>query len=337
MIIVMKPGIPAEEELRVKSLMESKGFQIHESRGANFTLFGVVGDTAAFDMNQLRVYDCIDKVMRVQEPYKRANRMFHPEDSIVDVCGVKVGGKQITVMAGPCSVETREQIIGVAEDVKQMGAAILRGGAFKPRTSPYSFQGLQETGLDLLKEAKAVTGLPIITEIMSADKIERFVEDVDVIQVGARNMQNFELLKELGKTDKPILLKRGLSATIEEWLMSAEYIMAGGNDNVILCERGIRTFENYTRNTLDLSAIPAVKKLSHLPVVVDPSHAAGMWWMVEPLAKAAVAVGVDGLIIEVHNDPEHALCDGAQSLKPERFGRLMQDLKIIAGAVGREL
>ena len=317
--------------------MEGKGFQIHESRGANFTLFGVVGDTAAFDMNQLRVYDCIDKVMRVQEPYKRANRMFHPEDSIVDVCGVKVGGKQITVMAGPCSVETREQIIGVAEDVKQMGAAILRGGAFKPRTSPYSFQGLQETGLDLLKEAKAVTGLPIITEIMSADKIERFVEDVDVIQVGARNMQNFELLKELGKTDKPILLKRGLSATIEEWLMSTEYIMAGGNDSVILCERGIRTFENYTRNTLDLSAIPAVKKLSHLPVVVDPSHAAGMWWMVEPLAKAAVAVGADGLIIEVHNDPEHALCDGAQSLKPERFGRLMQDLKIIAGAVGREL
>ena len=337
MIIVMKPGIPAGEELRVKSLMESKGFQIHESRGANFTLFGVVGDTAAFEMNQLRVYDCIDKVMRVQEPYKRANRMFHPEDSIVDVCGVKVGGKQITVMAGPCSVETREQIIGVAEDVKQMGAAILRGGAFKPRTSPYSFQGLQETGLDLLKEAKAVTGLPIITEIMAADKIERFVEDVDVIQVGARNMQNFELLKELGKTDKPILLKRGLSATIEEWLMSAEYIMAGGNDSVILCERGIRTFENYTRNTLDLSAIPAVKKLSHLPVVVDPSHAAGMWWMVEPLAKAAVAVGADGLIIEVHNDPEHALCDGAQSLKPERFGRLMQDLKIIAGAVGREL
>ena len=337
MIIVMKPGIPAEEELRVKSLMESKGFQIHESRGANFTLFGVVGDTAAFDMNQLRVYDCIDKVMRVQEPYKRANRMFHPEDSIVDVCGVKVGGKQITVMAGPCSVETREQIIGVAEDVKQMGAAILRGGAFKPRTSPYSFQGLQETGLDLLKEAKAVTGLPIITEIMSADKIERFVEDVDVIQVGARNMQNFELLKELGKTDKPILLKRGLSATIEEWLMSAEYIMAGGNDNVILCERGIRTFENYTRNTLDLSAIPAVKKLSHLPVVVDPSHAAGMWWMVEPLAKAAVAVGADGLIIEVHNNPEAAWCDGAQSLKPDRFAKLMGDLRGIANIVGREL
>ena len=337
MIIVMKPGAPATEELKVKSLMEARGFQIHESRGANFTLFGVVGDTAAFDMNQLRVYNCIDKVMRVQEPYKRANRMFHPDDSIVDVCGVQVGGKKIAVMAGPCSVETREQIIGVAQDVGKRGVAILRGGAFKPRTSPYSFQGLQETGLDLLKEARAATGLPIITEIMSADKIERFVEDVDVIQVGARNMQNFELLKELGKTNKPILLKRGLSATIEEWLMSAEYIMAGGNDNVILCERGIRTFENYTRNTLDLSAICAVKKLSHLPVVVDPSHAAGMWWMVEPLAKAAVAVGADGLIIEVHNDPEHALCDGAQSLKPERFGRLMQDLQIIAGAVGREM
>lgn len=317
--------------------MEGKGFQIHESRGANFTLFGVVGDTAAFDMNQLRVYDCIDKVMRVQEPYKRANRMFHPEDSIVDVCGVKVGGKQITVMAGPCSVETREQIIGVAEDVKQMGAAILRGGAFKPRTSPYSFQGLQETGLDLLKEAKAVTGLPIITEIMAADKIERFVEDVDVIQVGARNMQNFELLKELGKTNKPILLKRGLSATIEEWIMSAEYIMAGGNDNVILCERGIRTFETYTRNTLDLSAIPAVKKLSHLPIVIDPSHASGMWWMVEPMAKAAIAAGADGLIIEVHNDPEHALCDGAQSLKPERFAHLMGELKGIAQIIGREM
>ena len=337
MIIVMKPGAPATEELKVKSLMEARGFQIHESRGANFTLFGVVGDTAAFDMNQLRVYNCIDKVMRVQEPYKRANRMFHPDDSIVDVCGVQVGGKKIAVMAGPCSVETREQIIGVAQDAGKRGVAILRGGAFKPRTSPYSFQGLQETGLDLLKEARAATGLPIITEIMSADKIERFVEDVDVIQVGARNMQNFELLKELGKTNKPILLKRGLSATIEEWLMSAEYIMAGGNDNVILCERGIRTFENYTRNTLDLSAICAVKKLSHLPVVVDPSHAAGMWWMVEPLAKAAVAVGADGLIIEVHNDPEHALCDGAQSLKPERFGRLMQDLQIIAGAVGREM
>ena len=275
--------------------------------------------------------------MRVQEPFKRANRMFHPEDSVVDVNGIKIGGKKIIVMAGPCSVETEEQIISVAKSVKLGGAAMLRGGAFKPRTSPYSFQGLKEKGLELLKIAKQETGLPIVTEIMSADKIERFVEDVDVIQVGARNMQNFELLKEIGKTNKPILLKRGLSATIEEWIMSAEYIMAGGNDNVILCERGIRTFETYTRNTLDLSAIPAVKKLSHLPIVIDPSHASGMWWMVEPMAKAAIAAGADGLIIEVHNDPEHALCDGAQSLKPERFAHLMGELKGIAQIIGREM
>ena len=255
----------------------------------------------------------------------------------MDVNGIKIGGKKIVVMAGPCSVETEEQIISVAKSVKLGGAAMLRGGAFKPRTSPYSFQGLKEKGLELLKIAKQETGLPIVTEIMSADKIERFVEDVDVIQVGARNMQNFELLKELGKTNKPILLKRGLSATIEEWIMSAEYIMAGGNDNVILCERGIRTFETYTRNTLDLSAIPAVKKLSHLPIVIDPSHASGMWWMVEPMAKAAIAAGADGLIIEVHNDPEHALCDGAQSLKPERFAHLMGELKGIAQIIGREM
>ena len=273
----------------------------------------------------------------MQEPFKRANRMFHPEDSVVDVNGIKIGGKKIIVMAGPCSVETEEQIISVAKSVKLGGAAMLRGGAFKPRTSPYSFQGLKEKGLELLKIAKQETGLPIVTEIMSADKIERFVEDVDVIQVGARNMQNFELLKELGKINKPILLKRGLSATIEEWIMSAEYIMAGGNDNVILCERGIRTFETYTRNTLDLSAIPAVKKLSHLPIVIDPSHASGMWWMVEPMAKAAIAAGADGLIIEVHNDPEHALCDGAQSLKPERFAHLMGELKGIAQIIGREM
>ena len=276
-------------------------------------------------------------MLRVQEPYKRANRLFHPEDTVVDVKGVKIGGNKVQVIAGPCSVESEDQICEVAEDVKKSGATLLRGGAFKPRTSPYSFQGLREEGLDLLKIAREKTGLPIVTEIMSPYMIERFVEDVDVIQVEARNMQNFELLKELGKTKKPILLKRGLSATIEEWLMSAEYIMSGGNDNVILCERGIRTFEQYTRNTLDLSAIPAVKKLSHLPVIVDPSHAAGLWWMVEPLAKAAVAVGADGLIIEVHNDPEHARCDGAQSLKPDRFDNLMNSLRIIAGAVGRTI
>ena len=337
MVIVFKPGAPEEVKTRVKVNLEQQGFQINEINGLNMTIFGIIGDTSTLDMNLLRVNECVDKVMRVQEPFKRANRMFHPDDSIVNVAGVPIGGRRIQVIAGPCSVESVEQVTQVAKSVKLGGASMLRGGAFKPRTSPYSFQGLKELGLDYLKAAKAETGLPIVTEIMSADKIERFVEDVDLIQVGARNMQNFELLKELGKTRTPILLKRGLSATIEEWIMSAEYIMAGGNENVILCERGIRTFETYTRNTLDLSAIPAVKKLSHLPVVVDPSHAAGMWWMVEPLAKAAVAVGADGLLIEVHNDPEHALCDGAQSLKPERFARLMGELKGISQIVGRDL
>ena len=337
MIIVMKPGAPMQECEKIKNGLINTGFQINAIVGVNMTILGVIGDTSTLDINLLRVNDWVEKVMRVQEPFKRANRMFHPEDSVVDVNGIKIGGKKIIVMAGPCSVETEEQIISVAKSVKLGGAAMLRGGAFKPRTSPYSFQGLKEKGLELLKIAKQETGLPIVTEIMSADKIERFVEDVDVIQVGARNMQNFELLKELGKTNKPILLKRGLSATIEEWIMSAEYIMAGGNDNVILCERGIRTFETYTRNTLDLSAIPAVKKLSHLPIVIDPSHASGMWWMVEPMAKAAIAAGADGLIIEVHNDPEHALCDGAQSLKPERFAHLMGELKGIAQIIGREM
>ena len=337
MIIVMKPGAPMQEGEKIKNGLINNGFQINEIVGVNMTILGVIGDTSTLDINLLRVNDWVEKVMRVQEPFKRANRMFHPEDSVVDVNGIKIGGKKIVVMAGPCSVETEEQIISVAKSVKLGGAAMLRGGAFKPRTSPYSFQGLKEKGLELLRIAKQETGLPIVTEIMSADKIERFVEDVDVIQVGARNMQNFELLKELGKTNKPILLKRGLSATIEEWIMSAEYIMAGGNDNVILCERGIRTFETYTRNTLDLSAIPAVKKLSHLPIVIDPSHASGMWWMVEPMAKAAIAAGADGLIIEVHNDPEHALCDGAQSLKPERFAHLMGELKGIAQIIGREM
>ena len=337
MIIVFKPTATVEDRTRVKAQLENRGFQIHASNGVNSSLFGVVGDTSSLDMNLLLVYEGVEKVMRVQEPFKRANRAFHPEDSIVNVCGVPIGGKKIQVIAGPCSVESVEQITAVAEDVKASGASLLRGGAFKPRTSPYSFQGLKELGLDYLKAAREETGLPICTEIMSADKIERFVEDVDLIQVGARNMQNFELLKELGKTNKPILLKRGLSATIEEWIMSAEYIMAGGNENVILCERGIRTFEHYTRNTLDLSAIPAAKKLSHLPVIVDPSHAAGLWWMVEPLAKAAIAVGADGLLIEVHNNPECALCDGAQSLKPQRFDKLMGELKGIAQIVGREL
>ena len=337
MVIVIKPGTSDEAILKIRKEMETQGFTIHESRGANFCVLGGVGDTAAFDVRNLMVKDCVEKVLRVQEPYKRANRLFHPADSVIDVSGVKIGGNKVQVIAGPCSVESEDQITAVAEAVKKSGASLMRGGAFKPRTSPYSFQGLREEGLDLLQVAKKKTGLPIVTEIMSARMIERYVEDVDLIQVGARNMQNFELLKELGRTRKPILLKRGLSATIEEWLMSAEYIMSEGNENVILCERGIRTFEQYTRNTLDLSAIPVVKKLSHLPVIVDPSHAGGLWWLVEPLAKAAVAAGADGLIIEVHNDPEHAKCDGAQSLKPERFDNLMNSLRIIAGAVGRTL
>lgn len=337
MVIVMKPGTPEQEWKKIKENLEGRGYQINEIVGSGQTILGVIGDTSALDMNMLKVNECVDKVMRVQEPFKRANRSFHPEDSVIDVSGVKIGGRKLAVIAGPCSVENETQIVGVAKSVKLAGATLLRGGAFKPRTSPYSFQGLKEEGLDLLKIARKETGLPIVTEIMSARMLERFVEDVDLIQVGARNMQNFELLKELGRTNVPVLLKRGLSATIEEWLMAAEYIMAGGNDNVILCERGIRTFETYTRNTLDLSAIPAVKKLSHLPVIVDPSHAAGLWWMVEPMAKAAVAAGADGLIIEVHNDPEHALCDGAQSLKTERFARLMGELSGIAKIVGREL
>ena len=337
MIIVLKPGAPEAECRKLKDMLLREGFQINEIVGVNMTIYGVIGDTSAFDPKRITVNDYVEKVMRVQESFKRANRMFHPENTIVDVSGVPIGGKKLAVIAGPCSIETDEQMNAVAKSVKEAGATLLRGGAFKPRTSPYSFQGLKEKGLDMLKAAGEANGLPIVTEIMSADKIERFVEDVDLIQVGARNMQNFELLKELGKTQVPILLKRGLSATIEEWIMSAEYIMAGGNENVILCERGIRTYETYTRNTLDLSAIPAAKKLSHLPVIVDPSHAAGMWWMVEPLAKAAIAVGADGLMIEVHNDPENAWCDGAQSLKPERFASLMKDLKEIAKIVGREL
>lgn len=337
MIIVFKNSATEQEKAKLQAKLEGQGFQIHASSGVNTTIFGLVGDTHSIDVEDIMINDGVEKVLRVQEPFKRANRAFHPEDSIINVAGVPIGGKKIQVIAGPCSVESEAQIIGVAQDVKAAGATLMRGGAFKPRTSPYSFQGLKELGLDYLKAARQATGLPIVTEIMSADKIERFVEDVDLIQVGARNMQNFELLKELGKTNKPILLKRGLSATIEEWIMSAEYIMAGGNENVILCERGIRTFETFTRNTLDLSAIPAVKKLSHLPVIVDPSHAAGMWWMVEPLAKAAVAVGADGLIIEVHNDPEHAKCDGAQSLKPNTFSKLMNDLRAIAPIVGREI
>ena len=337
MIVVLKQKAKKEQIERLTKQIEAKGLKVNPVIGTEKSVLGLVGDTTQVDPSSIEANEIVESVMHVQEPFKKANRLFHPENTIVDVNGVKIGGKKIAVIAGPCSVESEEQIVEIAKEVKELGANFLRGGAFKPRTSPYAFQGLKYEGLELLKKAKAKTGITIVTELMSPYDIETFVENVDVIQVGARNMQNFDLLKELGKTNKPILLKRGLSATIEEWLMSAEYIMAGGNENVILCERGIRTFETYTRNTLDLSAVPAVKKLSHLPVVIDPSHSAGKYWMVEPLAKAAVAVGADGLIIEVHNDPANALCDGPQSIKPEKFAKLMEELRVIAGAVGREI
>lgn len=337
MIIVMKKGAPKEASEKLRKSLEQRGFTIHDSIGENQEVLGIVGDTSILDPEDFMVNEWVDKAMRVQEPFKRANRMFHPDDSIIDVSGVKVGSKKLVVIAGPCSVEGQQQMDTIAASVKQSGAAMLRGGAFKPRTSPYSFQGLGDKGLDMIRQAGNANHLPIVTEIMSADKIDEFVEKVDLIQVGARNMQNFTLLKELGKLKKPILLKRGLSATIEEWLMSAEYIMSEGNENVILCERGIRTFETYTRNTLDLSAVQAVKRLSHLPVIVDPSHATGKAWMVPTMSKAAIAAGADGLIIETHNDPQLAWCDGAQSLSLPDFDKLMQDLRILAPAVGREL
>ena len=337
MVVILKPKTSKEEIKKLTQDLESKGVTVNPVIGTELMILGLVGDTSKIDPCYIEANPYVERVMHVQEPFKKANRMFHPENSIIDVNGNTIGGRKISIIAGPCSVETEKQILTVAEDVKKYGASFLRGGAFKPRTSPYSFQGLKYDGLELLKVAREETGLPIVTELMSPYDIGIFAENVDIIQVGARNMQNFDLLKELGKIDKPILLKRGLSATIEELLMSAEYIMAGGNENVILCERGIRTFETYTRNTLDLSAIPAIKKLSHLPVIVDPSHAAGKWWMVEPLAKAAIAVGADGLIIEVHNDPQNAWCDGQQSIKPELFSDIMNDLRVIAEAVGREI
>ena len=336
MIIVLKENAPQQAAEKLMKEIRAKGLQIDVSKGTRKTVLGLVGDTSVIDMEHVQGYDYVDKVLRVEEPYKRASRAFHPQNSIIRAGGVEIGGKKLAVMAGPCSVETPEQINGVADAVKAAGAVMLRGGAFKPRTSPYSFQGLREKGLDLLCGAGRHAGLPVVTEIMSLDKLDEFIKaGVDIIQVGARNMQNFELLRGLGKTRIPILLKRGLSATVEEWLMSAEYIMAGGNHNVILCERGIRTFETYTRNTLDLSAVLAVKRQSHLPVIVDPSHATGKRWMVEDLAKAAVAVGADGIMVEVHNDPDHALCDGAQSITPAMFSHLMDSLRQLAPVGGR--
>ena len=337
MVIILKQRTTKKEIENLTEELEKEGVKVNPVIGAELIILGLVGDTSKIDPLKIEAKDIVEKVMHVQEPFKKANRIFHPNDSIIDVNGRKIGGEKLAMIAGPCSVESEEQITFIAESVKELGANFLRGGAFKPRTSPYSFQGLKYDGLELLKLAREKTGLPIVTEIMSPYDIEIFERDVDVIQVGARNMQNFDLLNELGKINKPILLKRGLSATIEEWLMSAEYIMAGGNENVILCERGIRTFETYTRNTLDLSAIPAIKKLSHLPIIVDPSHATGKRFMISPLAKAAVAVGADGLIIEVHNNPEKALCDGPQSIRPNEYSELINDIKLIANAVGREL
>ena len=324
MVVVMRPGTEKQDIEKLVQRFEKMGLEVGVTNGVGCTILGLVGDTTAVDMDKISIDPHVERVMRVQEPYKKANRKFHPEDTVVDVQGVKIGGGNFNVIAGPCSVESAEQVTGIAKAVKASGAKMLRGGAFKPRTSPYSFQGMGESGLDLLLEAKKATGLPVVSEIMAPRYAELFEEKVDLVQIGARNMQNFDLLKEVGKMSKPILLKRGLANTYEEWIMSAEYIMAAGNENVILCERGVRTFETYTRNTLDLSAIPAVKRMSHLPIIVDPSHAAGMYWMVEPLALAATAIGCDGLIIEVHNDPPHAKCDGQQSLTPAKFDALMR-------------
>lgn len=337
MIIVMNQGCTKEEIREIIEHVESKGVKTNISKGDSKCIIGLIGDTTVIDPGEILSYRYVDRILKVQEPFKKANRLFKPEDTIVDVLGSKVGGTNLGIMAGPCSVESEEQIIEIAKSVKLSGANFLRGGAFKPRTSPYSFQGMELEGLELLKLAKQETGLPIVTELMSTNYIDKFVEDVDVIQIGARNMQNFDLLKQVGKTKKPILLKRGLSATIEEWLMSAEYIMAGGNENIILCERGIRTFETYTRNTLDLSAVPVVKRLSHLPVIVDPSHASGDWRLVEPMAKAAILAGCDGLMIEVHNNPQQALCDGKQSIKPSKFDSLMKSVKVLAQLEGKTI
>lgn len=337
MIIVLKPRTTEENIIRVENMIKRHGLDTHTVRGAEMTIIGCIGDTTSVDSKLFEVDTCVDKVMHVQEPYKLANRAFHPEDSVIDVSGVKIGGGHMGVIAGPCSVESFDQVLEIAKAAKASGANLLRGGAFKPRTSPYSFQGLGLEGLDILCKVREEVGLPIVTELMSPNYLDVFEEKVDLIQIGARNMQNFDLLKQLGKVKRPILLKRGLNATYEEWIMSAEYIMASGNENVILCERGIRTFETFTRNTLDLQSIPVLNNKTHLPVVIDPSHAGGKWWLVEPMAKAAVAAGADGLMIEVHNNPECALCDGAQSLKPEKFDALLKQIRQIAEVVGKQI
>lgn len=334
MIIVVKKGSDKKQVDNLLKWITHQGLKVDVSVGENSTVIGLVGDTSKIDIDLVHSMDIVDTVKRIQEPYKCANRKFHPEDTIVDIGGHKFGGKNFQIIAGPCSIESEKQIIGIAEAVKKAGANLLRGGAFKPRTSPYAFQGLRENGLDLLVKAKKETGMPIVTELMSIRHIDLF-KDVDLVQIGARNMQNFELLKEVGRMGKPVLLKRGLANTIEEWLMSAEYIMSEGCKDIILCERGIRTFEPLTRNTLDLSAIPLLKELTHLPVIVDPSHASGLSRLVKPLSLAAVGVGADGLMIEVHNDPPHALCDGAQSIRPEQFSDIVTRIDVMLPLVNK--
>ena len=336
MIIVLKQNAPDVQVREFCHELEGMGLQINDSKGSDTHILGLIGDTKAIAESWVLANPVVETCRRVSEPYKKANRKFHPDDSVIDVDGVKIGGGSFAVIAGPCSIESEEQITYCAQRVKAAGASLLRGGAFKPRTSPYSFQGLGATGLEYLKVARQETGLPIVTELMDLSQLPLF-KDVDVIQIGARNMQNFDLLKAVGHQDKPVMIKRGMSATYEEWLMSAEYVMAGGNENVILCERGIRTFESYTRNTLDLACIPVLRKLTHLPIIIDPSHATGKSWLVDPLAMGAVATGADGLLIEVHNDPPHAWSDGAQCLKPDKFADVIAKCRKVAAAIGREM
>ena len=335
MIAVLKSDTNDKQIDSLSSWLKAQGLDVHISKGSEHTVIGLIGDTSKIDAELIESLEIVESVKRISEPFKSANRKFHPDDSVIQVGNTSVGGSIFSIMAGPCSVESEEQVMEIARAVKEAGATMLRGGAFKPRTSPYDFQGLKADGIEFLLEAKKETGLPIVTEIMNANHLSLF-EEVDVIQVGARNMQNFELLKELGRTNKPILLKRGLANTLKELLMSAEYIMAGGNENIILCERGIRTFETYTRNTLDLSAVPMLRELTHLPIIIDPSHATGVARLVKPMALAAAACGADGLMIEVHNDPVHALCDGAQSLTPDAFADVTRSVKKVLNALSED-
>lgn len=337
MIIVLKPEATQHQIDHIMTKLKELGLSIHISKGKERTIIGAIGDERALQNQPISIFPGVENVLPILSPYKLVSREFKQEDTIIDINGIRIGGKKIQVMAGPCAVEKLDLLIEIATEVKAGGASILRGGAFKPRTSPYTFQGLGQEGLEYLAEAKKKTGLPVVTELMDPRDIDQVLKYADIIQIGARNMQNFRLLKEVGSYDKPVLLKRGLAATIKEFLMSAEYIMSMGNHKVILCERGIRTFESYTRNTLDLSAVPAIKKLSHLPIIVDPSHGVGKWDLVAPMAKAAVAAGADGLLIEVHSNPEEAYSDGEESLRPDQFRKLMLDLKRIALAVDREI